>query len=136
MSKSAFLAQLWSLAFFFFFFGERLHIPLQPLPPRRNGDTRLFVLVTFTAVSLFGVFLTDGNVLQHIFGRAHCHGRPLVDALGLDVQDGLEAGGGHAACLLHDEGHGVALIQQAQLGDAQRIYFIIIYLKLDQKMGA
>lgn len=109
-SKSAFFGT--ALVFGFL---ECVRIPLQSLPPLRNGDTRLFFKGPFAAASLFGVFLTDGNVLQHIFRGAHCHGRPLVDALGLDVQDGLEAGGGHAACLLHDEGHGVALIQQAQL---------------------
>lgn len=69
----------------------------------------------FVEASLSGVLLTEGNVLQHVLGGAHGHGGPLVDALGLDVQDGLEAGGGHAARLLHDEGHGVALVQQAQL---------------------
>lgn len=69
----------------------------------------------FAAASLLGVFLTDGDVLQHIFRGAQRHGSPLVDAFGLDVQDGLVAGGGHAASLLNDEGHGVSLIQQAQL---------------------
>lgn len=66
--------------------------------------------------SLPGVLLADGDVLQHVLGGAHGHGGPLVDALGLDVQDVLEAGGGHASCLLHDVRHRVAFIQQPQLG--------------------
>lgn len=67
------------------------------------------------AVSLLGVFLADGDVLQHVLAGAHSHRSSLVDALRLDVQDVLEARGGHAARLLHDEGHGVAFVQQAQL---------------------
>lgn len=67
------------------------------------------------AVSLLGVFLADGDVLQHVLAGAHSSRSSLVDALRLDVQDVLEARGGHAARLLHDEGHGVAFVQQAQL---------------------
>lgn len=66
-------------------------------------------------VSLLGMFLADGDVLQHVLRGAHSHWSPLMDALRLDVQDGLQAGGGHAARLLYDVGHGVAFVQQPQL---------------------
>lgn len=65
--------------------------------------------------SLLGVLLTDGDVLLHVVGGAHGHGRPLMDAPRLDVQDVLVAGGGHAARLLDDVRHGVALVEQPQL---------------------
>lgn len=61
------------------------------------------------------MFLTDGYVLQHVVGGAQSHGSPLMDALWLDVQDVLVAGGGHAARLLNDVSHGVAFVQQSQL---------------------
>lgn len=38
-----------------------------------------------------------------------------MDVLRLDVQDVLVAGGGHAARLLDDVSHGVALVEQPQL---------------------
>jgi len=63
-----------------------------------------------TSSLLPGVLLADGDVLQDVLGGAHGHGRPLVDAVGLDVQERLEAGGGQAARLLHNEGHGVAFV--------------------------
>lgn len=68
-----------------------------------------------SAASLLGMLLTDGDVLQHVLGGAQSHRSPLMDALWLDVQDVLVARGGHAARLLHDEGHGVAFVQQSQL---------------------
>ena len=61
------------------------------------------------------MLLVDGNILQHILRGAHSHRSPLMDTLGLDVQDILKAGGGHASCLFHDVGHGVAFVQQSQL---------------------
>lgn len=61
------------------------------------------------------MLLTDGDVLQHVLRGAHSHRSQLMDALWLDVQDVLVARGGHAARLLHDEGHGVAFVQQSQL---------------------
>lgn len=61
------------------------------------------------------MFLVDGDVLQHVLGGAHSHWRPLMDVVRLDVQDVLQAGGGHAARLLNDVGHGVAFVQQPQL---------------------
>lgn len=61
------------------------------------------------------MFLADGDVLQHVLRGAHSHWRTLMDVVGLDVQDGFQAGGGHAARLLHDVGHGVAFVQQPQL---------------------
>lgn len=61
------------------------------------------------------MFLTDGDVLQHVVGGAHSHRSPLMDAVRLDVQDVLVAGGGHAARLLYDVSHGVAFVQQTQL---------------------
>lgn len=71
--------------------------------------------IGFAFFSLLPVLLADGDVLQHVLGGAQGDGSPLVDGLGLDVQDGLEAGGGHAARLLHDVSHGVAFVQQPQL---------------------
>lgn len=82
---------------------------------KRSDGAAAAVERRFATALLPGVFPTDGDVLQHVFWGAHRHGSPLVDALGLDVQDGLVAGGGHAARLLNDVGHGVALVQQAQL---------------------
>lgn len=38
----------------------------------------------------------------------------------LDVQNIFRARGGHASSLLHDEGHGVALVQQPQLTGMER----------------
>lgn len=61
------------------------------------------------------MFLTDGDVLSHVVTGAQSHRGPLMDALRLDVEDVLEAGGGHAACLLDDVSHGVAFVQQTQL---------------------
>lgn len=63
------------------------------------------------------MLLIDGNVLLHVVGRAQHHGDPLVDVGGLDVQNVAGPRGGHAARLLHDERHGVALVQQPQLTD-------------------
>lgn len=57
----------------------------------------------------------EGQVLVDVVGRADHEGHPLVEALGLDVQHPLGAGGGHAPRLLHQEGDGVALVQQTQL---------------------
>lgn len=125
--KSAFcVAQLWSWAFFL----ECARVRRASTDPsavraasnwnkRSHGAPRQAAAAVverrFATALLLGVFPTDGDVLQHVFWRAQRHGSPLVDALGLDVQDGLVAGGGHAARLLNDEGHGVALVQQAQL---------------------
>ena len=64
---------------------------------------------------LSGVLHVDGEVVAHVVGRAHDHGNPLVDVHGRDVQNVLGARGGHAPCLHHDVGHGVALVQQPQL---------------------
>lgn len=38
-----------------------------------------------------------------------------MDVLRLDVQDVGGPCGGHSSSLLHDEGHGVALIEQSEL---------------------
>lgn len=70
--------------------------------------------------SLLGVLLADGDVFLHVVGGAQGHGRPLVDARGLDVQDVLVARGGHATSLLNDVSHGVALVQQPQLQGERR----------------
>lgn len=79
-----------------------------------------------SAASLLGVLLADGHVLHDVVGGAHGHGRPLVDALRLDVQDVLVARGGHAARLLHDEGHGDALVQQPQLQGERRRWVSVL----------
>lgn len=81
-----------------------------------NKQVQLLADFSGSAPSSFlGVPLADGDVFLHVVGGAHGHGRPLVDALRLDVQDVLVAGGGHAARLLDDVSHGVALVQQPQL---------------------
>ena len=79
----------------------------------RNTLTQQRVLLA--GLLLSGVLHEDGEVLSHVVGRAHDHGDPLVDVHGLDVQNVLGARGGHAPCLHHDVGHGVALVQQPQL---------------------
>lgn len=61
------------------------------------------------------MFLEDGDVLLHIVGGAQHHWDPLVDGVGLDVQHVRGPGRGHPSRLLHDVGHGVALVQQSQL---------------------
>jgi len=61
------------------------------------------------------VLLADVQVLLHVVGGAQHHGGALVDVGGLDVQQAAGARGGHAPRLLHDEGHGVAFVQQPQL---------------------
>ena len=61
------------------------------------------------------VLLEHGEVLVDVVRGTQNHGDPLVDVVGLDVQHIHAAGGGEASSLLHDERHGVALIQQPQL---------------------
>lgn len=61
------------------------------------------------------VLLDKGQELVDVVRGAHHEGHPLMEPLGLDVQDPLRAGGGDAPRLLHDEGYGVALVQQPQL---------------------
>lgn len=81
-------------------------------------NKRVQLLADFSGsapASLLGALLADGDVFLHVVGGAHGHGHPLVDAIRLDVQDVLVARGGHAARLLDDVSHGVALIQQPQL---------------------
>lgn len=66
------------------------------------------------------MLLEDGDIFLYIFGGSEDHRDPLVDCGGLDVQDVHGSCGGHASCLLHDVGHGVALIQQPQLKDKKK----------------
>lgn len=61
------------------------------------------------------VFLKDGDVLLDVIRGAHHHRNPLMDVLRLDVQDVGGPCGGHSSGLLHDEGHGVALVEQSEL---------------------
>lgn len=61
------------------------------------------------------MFLKDRDVLLDIIRGTHDHRYPLMEALGLDVQDVGGPGGGHPSGLLHDEGHRVALIEQSEL---------------------
>lgn len=65
------------------------------------------------------MFLKDRDVLLDIIRGTHHHRNPLMEALGLDVQDVGGPCGGHPSGLLHDEGHGVALIQQSELKIAE-----------------
>lgn len=57
----------------------------------------------------------DGEILIYIIRGAQDNGNALVNRCGLDVQNIQGPCGGHASSLLHDEGHGVTLIQQPQL---------------------
>lgn len=63
----------------------------------------------------FVMFLVDGDVLLNIIRGSQNHWGPLMNALRLDVQDVHGPCGGHSTSLLHDEGHGVALIQESEL---------------------
>lgn len=63
----------------------------------------------------FLVLLKDGYVLLHIVRGAQDHRDSLVDGCGLDVQNIHGSCCGHASCLLYDERHGVAFIQQPEL---------------------
>lgn len=72
--------------------------------------------------SSFMVFLKDGDVLLDIIRGAHHHRYPLMDVLGLDVQDVGGPCGGHSSSLLHDEGHGVALIEKSELKWVKKFY--------------
>lgn len=65
------------------------------------------------------MLLGDGEILLHVVRGSQDHGNSLVDGGGLDVQDVHGSCGGHASCLLHDEGHGVAFVQQPQLKSAE-----------------
>lgn len=67
------------------------------------------------AGTLFVMFLVNWNIFLHIIRGSEDHGDSLVDGGRLDVQDVHGSSGGQASCLLHDEGHGVAFIQQPQL---------------------
>ena len=70
--------------------------------------------------------------LLDVFRWAEEDGGTLVYGLWLHVQDGHGARGGHAARLLHDEGHRVTLVHQPQLhrtethGYEQHVYRKII----------
>lgn len=57
----------------------------------------------------------DGEIFVYIIRGAQDNGNPLVNRCWLDVQNIHGPCGGHASGLLHDEGHGVTLIQQPQL---------------------
>lgn len=72
------------------------------------------------------MLLTDGDVLLHVVGGAQSHGHPLMDVLRLDVQDLLVAGGGHAARLLDDVSHGVALVEQPQLQGNEKERLVLL----------
>lgn len=67
----------------------------------------------------FGVFLVNADVLLDIIRGTQHDRSPLVDGFWVDVQHVLGSCGGHSSSLLHDEGHGVALIKQPQLKDDQ-----------------
>lgn len=63
----------------------------------------------------FVVLPKNGEIFVYIIRGAKDNGNPLVNRGGLDVQNIHGPCGGHASRLLHDEGHGVTLIQQPQL---------------------
>lgn len=63
----------------------------------------------------FVVLFKDGEIFFDIVRGAQDNRNPLVNRGGLDVQNIHGPCGGHAPSLLHDEGHGVTLIQQPQL---------------------
>lgn len=66
-------------------------------------------------ITSFDVLFKDGEIFIYIIRGAQDNGNPLVNRRGLDVQNIHGPCGGHAPSLLHDEGHGVTLIQQPQL---------------------
>lgn len=68
----------------------------------------------------FVVLFKDGEIFLHIIRRPQDNRNPLVNGGGLDVQNIPGARGGHASRLLHDEGHGVALVEQPQLTGTER----------------
>jgi len=68
------------------------------------------------------VFLKDGDVLLDVIRGAQHHRYPLMDVLRLDVQDVGGPCGGHSSGLLHDEGHGVALIEKPELKRIKEFY--------------
>lgn len=82
----------------------------------------LFRVIHSDYWSSFMVFLKDGDVLLDIIRGAHHHRCPLMDVLGLDVQDVGGPCGGHSSGLLHDEGHGVALVEQSELKRVKEFY--------------
>ena len=74
--------------------------------------------MTPSSASVYGSFvvlLEHGEVLVDVVRGTQNHRDPLVDVVGLDVQHTHAARGSEASSLLHDECHGVALIQQPQL---------------------
>lgn len=61
------------------------------------------------------VLVDKRQILVDVLRRAHHEGHPLVEGPRPHIQDPLGAGGGRAPCLLHQERHRVALVQQPQL---------------------
>mmetsp|Transcript_4980 Transcript_4980/g.10733 ORF Transcript_4980/g.10733 Transcript_4980/m.10733 type:complete len:262 (+) Transcript_4980:506-1291(+) len=59
--------------------------------------------------------LGEGLQVLHLLLGADVEGHALVDRLGLDVQHACLAGGAGTASLLCNEGHGCALVEQAEL---------------------
>ena len=82
------------------------------------------------------VLLDKGQVLVDVVRGADHKGHPLVEALRLDVQHPVSAGGGEAPRLLDDEGDGVALVQQPQLGgEFKESHVSITYFSCRQQSG-
>lgn len=61
------------------------------------------------------MFLYTGEILLYIIWGPQNKGDPLVNALGLHIQDRLGACGCCASRLLNDVGHRIALIQEPEL---------------------
>lgn len=66
-------------------------------------------------ITSFVVLFKDGEIFIYIIWGAQDNGNPLVNRRGLDVENIHGPCGGRASSLLHDEGHGVTLVQQPQL---------------------
>ena len=58
------------------------------------------------------MFLVEIDDILHISGRSQKDGTSLVNVGGNHVQNGDFARGGFSPSLLHQIGHGVALVQQ------------------------
>ena len=60
-------------------------------------------------------FLNIANTFFHIFLGSQEDWSPLMNAFWLNVKDWPMAGACHSARILHDEGHWVALVEEAKL---------------------
>lgn len=72
-------------------------------------------LAGLNALLAYLVSLNTGEIFLHIIRGPQNKGDSLVNGLGLHVQNRLGARGRQAPCLLNDEGHRIALVQEPEL---------------------